>query len=129
MVTGVQVQQPRHMRKKYAVNHHFEGTFKIYSTGFNSLFTSAEPDTVCILKEEDGIDLSDFSSQNVSRDLFLEADYIVTMEGAQRDTIRGCYSNVPSVADKVFTIKEITQWGPDPDGSVHDPYDEPIERY
>ncbi len=115
--------------KKYAADHHLDGIFEFSSAGFNSLFCAAEPDTVHILKE-DGIDLTSFSSQNVHRDLILEANYVLTMEGAQRDMIRGCYTTVPGVADKVFTFKEMAGGrGPDPEGSVHDPYDEPIERY
>ncbi len=115
--------------KKFAADHHLDGLFQFTSAGFNSLFAPAEPNTVHILREEDGIDLSGFSSQNVHRDLLLEADYVLTMEGAQRDMLRGCYTTVPSVANKVFTLKEMAGRGPDPDGSVHDPYDEPIERY
>lgn len=114
--------------KKYASDHHLGAILEFSSAGFNSLFCAAEPNTVFILKE-DGIDMSTFSSQNVHRDLILEANYVLTMEGAQRDMIRGCYTTVPGVAEKVFTLKEIAGRGPDPDGSVHDPYDEPIERY
>jgi protein-tyrosine-phosphatase len=115
--------------KKYAADRHLDGLFQFSSAGFNSLFCPAEPNTVHILREEDNIDLSGFSSQNVHRDLLLEADYILTMEGSQRDMIRGGYTALPGVAEKVFTLKEIAGRGPDPDGSVHDPYDEPIERY
>ncbi len=115
--------------KKYAADHHLDGLFEFSSAGFNSLFAPAEPNTVHILREEDGIDLSKFSSQNVHRDLLIEVDYILTMEGSQRDMIRGGYTAFPGVAEKVFTLKEIAGRGPDPDGSVHDPYDEPLERY
>ncbi len=115
--------------KKYAADHHLDGLFEFTSAGFNSCFCAAEHNTIHILKEEEGIDLSGFSSQNVHRDLILEADYILTMEGSQRDMLRGCYTTVPGVANKVFTLKEMAGRGPDPDGSVHDPYDEPIERY
>ncbi len=115
--------------KKYAADHHLDGIFEFSSAGFNSLFCAAEANTIYILKE-DGIDLSTFSSQNVHRDLILEANYVLTMEGAQRDMIRGCYTTVPGVAEKVFTLKEMAgPKGPDPEGSVHDPFDEPIERY
>ena len=56
-------------------------------------------------------------------------DYVITMEGHQRDLIRWGYQKAPELAAKVYTLKEIARNGPDPDGSIPDPYDQEKERY
>jgi len=115
--------------RKYARDHKLDKMFEFSSAGFNSLFCAADPNTIHILREEDDIDLSNFTSQNLHRDMIVEADYILTMERAQRDMLRGCYAAIPRVNEKIFTLKEMAEQGPDPDGSIPDPYDEPLDRY
>src|SRR5271157_334201 len=116
--------------KKYAADHGLDGIFHFRSAGLNSMYESAEPDTINILWEEEGIDMSGFQSNNLSEKMIRGADYIVTMDGARRDFLRasaGAFS--PEFADKVFTLKELARRGPDPDGSIADPYEENVELY
>ncbi len=115
--------------RKYAQDHSLEKVFSFESAGFGSLWEGAEPHTVVILRDEEGMDLSDFRSRNLSREMVLDADYVITMEWARRDLIRMSYSHVPGITEKVFTLKEIAQHKSDPEGSIKDPYDEDYERY
>ncbi|MHA1730870.1 MAG: arsenate reductase/protein-tyrosine-phosphatase family protein [Promethearchaeota archaeon] len=115
--------------RKYARERGLAGLFEFESAGFGSLWEGAEPHTVEILRDEEGLDLSGFRSKNLSRQMVEGADYVLTMEWARRDLLRMSNSHLPGVEEKVFALKEMAARGPDPEGSIRDPFDEDYERY
>lgn len=111
--------------------------FQFESAGFGSAWGPADARTIRILRQEEGIDLRDFQSKNLSLRLVQASDFVLTMEWAHRDLLRMSYSHLPGIATKVFALKELAgeeeneeeDEGRDAHGSIRDPYDEPEARY
>lgn len=108
--------------KKWAVDHGLQGKFEISSAGFNSWWGGAHPETVKALGEE-GVDMSDFSSKNLSSKMVADSDYVFTMGASRRDLLRYTCAGADG---KVFTLREFATGD---DSAVLDPFDAPVEEY
>ncbi len=105
--------------KKWARERNMRGDFHFASAGFNGYFSTAQPETRKILGEEEGMDMTDFRSQIITKELIQEFDYIITMENYQKRDILQMLPDSPEPRQKVFTLKEIAGAG---GGDVKDPY-------
>lgn len=84
-------------------------------------------ETIKVIKEE-GVDVSDFRTKNVTTDMIREADLILTMEAMHKDEI---LSLVPEAKSKTYLLKEYKNPSKINSGgfNVRDPIGKPIEEY
>ncbi len=83
---------------------------------------SASENAVLALKEK-GIDISAHAAKNINEDVVLDADLILTMTNAHKQTIIDIFGE--SAAKKTYTICEYVC----DDGDITDPYGADIEIY
>ena len=82
----------------------YPGSFSASSAGINAIDGySATPETVRVLKEEEGIDMSGHQSRRLTQGMILESDKIIVMESAHRDWI---LQSAPQAMKKVALLTE-----------------------
>lgn len=103
------------------------GHIQVSSAGTNVFAPSAASQYAIEVMAEKGIDLSRHCSRQLTEDMLLEADLILTMTEGHRQRI--LHIN-PELADKVFTLKEFA-YGPGylEHLDISDPFGLPKEFY
>ena len=91
----------------------------------NGLPSSNE--TIEVMKEE-GVDVSDYRTKNITADMIKKADLILAMEPVHKDEILAL---VPEAGSKTYLLKEYGGSSTfNPKGfSIHDPIGKPIDEY
>ncbi len=104
------------------------GTVDVRSAGVRALNALAPTDETVTVMREEGVDVSDYKTKNVTADMIKKADLILTMEPVHKDEI---VRLVPSAGSKTYLLKEYkNQSKINPKGfSVHDPIGQPVEEY
>ena len=84
-------------------------------------------ETIEVMKEE-GVDVSDYRTKNVTADMIKKADLILVMEPMHKDEILAI---TPEAKGKTYLLKEYGSSSTfNPRGySVHDPIGKPIDEY
>jgi protein-tyrosine-phosphatase len=100
----------------------------VRSAGIRALGGMGPSDETIAVMKEDGVDVSDFKTKNVTADMIKKADLIITMEPLHKDEI---LSIVPEAKGKTYLLKEYGSSATfNPKGfSVHDPMGKPVEEY
>lgn len=100
----------------------------VRSAGVRALNGMTPTDETVTVMREEGVDVSDYKSKNVTADMIKKAGLILTMEPVHKDEI---VRLVPSAGSKTYLLKEYeNQSGINPKGfSVHDPIGQPVEEY
>lgn len=97
--------------------------YEILSAGLSTMDgLSASPEAVTTMADA-GIDLTYHKSRQLDADLILNADYIFTMTGAQRDYLRDKFS------DKAPVIHTINEFTGEDDKDITDPLGKGLEAY
>ncbi len=97
--------------------------YEILSAGLSTIDgLSASPEAVTIMADE-GIDLTYHKSRQLDTDLILNADYILTMTGVQRDYLRDKFSK------KVSVIHTINEFAGEGNKDIIDPLGRGLEAY
>lgn len=101
---------------------------EVKSAGIRALNGMAPTDETITVMKEDGVDVSDYKTKNVTSEMIKKADLILTMEPVHKDEIARL---VPAAASKTYLLKEYeSQSKINPKGfSVHDPIGQPVEDY
>jgi len=100
----------------------------VRSAGIRALNGLAPTDETIAVMREDGVDVSDHQTKNVTADMIKKAGLILTMEPIHKDEI---IRLVPEAASKTYLLKEYeSQSKINPKGfSIHDPIGKPVEEY
>ncbi len=93
------------------------------SAGLNAFGGPPTPEAIETMREE-GIEISGFSSRQLTEELIEEADLILTMTKHYKDEVLSCH---PEAKQKVFTLKEFAEETQNLD--IEDPYGEGMEAY
>jgi len=96
---------------------------KVLSAGLNALGGSPTPEAIETMREE-GIEISGFTSKQLTEELIEEADLILAMEKHYKNVI---LSRHPEAKDKIFTLKEFA--GETENLDIEDPYGRGIKAY
>lgn len=101
---------------------------EVHSAGVRALNGLPPTDETIAVMKEDGVDVADYVTKNVTTDMIKKADLILTMEPAHKDEIT---RTVPAAAAKTFLLKEYKNTSKiNPKGfSIHDPIGKPVEEY
>ena len=105
---------------KYMLEKNHIENVEVFSAGTGVFYTSGASEYAVEVMKEKGIDLSFHRSKQVTDDMLLEADLILTMTESHKKTLLRIN---PGVADKVFTLKEFA-YGPYEvdDTDISDPF-------
>ncbi len=100
----------------------------VRSAGVRALSGLPSSDETIEVMKEEGIDVSDYRTKNVTADMIKKADLILTMEPTHKDEILAL---VPEAKSKTYLLKEYGSSATfNPKGfSVHDPIGKPIDEY
>jgi len=100
----------------------------VCSAGVNALNGLPPSDGTVKVMAEEGVDVSGFSTKNVTADMINRADLILTMTPAHKDEILAI---APEAASKTYLLKEYENPSApaSEDLSVHDPMGQPIKEY
>jgi len=114
-------------------NKELKDKFTVESAGVNAYDgDTASTNSIIVLKEKYGIDISGHRSQLISDSLIDKADLILTMTVGHRDSLIGSF---PKAKGKTYTLKEFVKQNSKADrkdgGSldVRDPFGGSIEVY
>ena len=101
---------------------------EIRSAGVRALNGMPPTDETVTVMREEGVDVSDHKTKNVTTDMIKGAGLILAMEPIHKDEI---IRLVPEAAAKTYLLKEYeSQSKVNPKGfSVHDPIGKPVEEY
>lgn len=101
---------------------------EVRSAGVRALNGMSPTDETIEVMNEEGVDVSNYLSKNVTFDMIKKADLILTMEPLHKEDI---VTTVPAAASKTFLLKEYESLSRiNPKGfSVHDPIGKPVEEY
>lgn len=99
---------------KEKINHSLR--IQVLSAGLNAYGWPITKEAAETMKKE-GIDISGFRSQRLSKELVDSADLVLTMEKSHKDTILSLF---PQYAHKIFTLKEFA--GKTENIDISDPY-------
>jgi len=98
------------------------------SAGWHTAFPTAVEETRNYL-EAKGINMSDFKSRRITRDLIEHSDLIIGMESYHLLKVRKKFRDIKeSLKDKCFTLKEFNGINKK-EANIPDPYKKPLEEY
>lgn len=103
-------------------------SIEVKSAGVRALNGLPPTDETVTVMKEDGVDVADYRTKNVTHDMIKKADLILTMEPAHKDEI---IRLVPAAASKTYLLKEYESSSKiNPKGfSIRDPIGKPVEEY
>lgn len=96
---------------------------EVQSAGLFTMDGLSPSKEAIVAMKEYGIDIKDYSSNQITRDMINNADLILTMTSNHKKSI---LKSIPNVKDKVYTLKEYA-YGIKED--VLDPYGQSIDVY
>ena len=104
---------------------------EVASAGTSVFYEGGASKQAVEVMEERGIDLSSHRSRPVGREHLEKADLVLTMTRAHK---RAVLDMVPEISEKVFTLKEYVNQGPEgaqdgDDLDIADPFGRPVEYY
>jgi len=97
--------------------------YKILSAGLSTIDGLAATSEAVTTMADEGIDLTYHKSRQLDTDLILNADYIFTMTGAQRDYLQDKFS------EKVSVIHTINEFAGEGNKDIVDPLGRGLEAY
>jgi len=98
------------------------------SAGWHTAFPTAVEETRNYL-EAKGIDMSNFKSRRITKDLIENSDLIIGMESYHLLKVRKKYRDIKDTLEgKLFTLKEYNGV-PKKEATIPDPYKKPLEEY
>ena len=110
----------------YTKENNIEG-LEFDSAGWHTAFPTAVQETKDYVKSK-GIDMSDFKSKRITRELIEISDLIIGMEKYQLLKVRKTYKDLMEVQEKLFTLKQFNG-AERKDWNIPDPYKTGRENY
>ncbi|MHA1437199.1 MAG: arsenate reductase/protein-tyrosine-phosphatase family protein [Promethearchaeota archaeon] len=111
----------------YAKKYNLQNV-KFDSAGWHRAFPTAVQETKNYLKTK-GIDLSNFKSKLITKELIENADFIIGMERYHIIKVKKKFKDLgEKIKNKAFTLKEFNGAGKK-EANILDPYNKPKEEY
>ena len=97
------------------------------SAGLHDAFDNAQPETINYVNRK-GIDMSDFRSKVITRDLLRKSDLIIGMERYHLVKLKNNFRDLKKhIEGKLFTLKQFN--GAKKELNIPDPYNTGIDNY
>lgn len=116
------------LAEHYAEKNNLKGVV-FDSAGWHIAYPTAQPETKEYIKEKIGVDMTDFKSKLITKEMIEKQDLIIGMESYHLVKVRNLFKEIKhELKEKMFTLKEFNGASKD-DLNIPDPFNTGLENY